>query len=322
MKRRTLIQMAATAGGSLTFGAAHSQSGWPNRPIRLIVPYAAGLSIDVAARILAEQVGRSLGQPMVVDNRPGAAGIIGTDAAAKSAPDGYTVMMSVTAAMSMNPNFYSKLPYDTFKDFAAVTQTSNLTFVLVTGANQPYRTIADLVAVAKAKPGSIDYGSLGVGSAQHVLMELLSSTTSTRFTHVPYKSSLMPDLLAGIVPVAFEPSTTTVPLIRQGKLRGLGITGTERLPALPDVPTIKETVPDFEGDTWHGIFVPAGTPSPIVARLADEFNKAVRVPEVSQRLSEVGLFPAGTSPQAFDKLWRDDAQKWGRLARTNNIRVE
>lgn len=310
----------ATAASCAPFAAA--QGGWPSKPIRIVVPFAPGVSPDVVARIVADPLQQALGQPVIIDNRPGAAGIIGADAVAKSPPDGYTIFLTVNSIMGINPNVYSKLPYDTFRDFVPVTQVVLVPYVLVTAPSQPYASLKDLIAKAKASPGTIDYGSLGIGSGPHVVMEMMDNMAGVKMNHVPYKASPVPDVLAGQVALAFDPATTAVPFVRSGKLRALAVTSPTRLPQLPDVPTVAETLPGYDGDGWQGFYLPAGTPKEIVQRFNTEIVKILRRPEIRAKLVELGLQPIGSTADEFAAVSRREVEKWGRIARQNNIRVE
>ena len=272
--RRQLLSAAACTALAAWTGGASAQDPWPSKPIRFVVPFAAGVSPDVVARIISDPLSRALGQPVVVDNRAGAAGIIGADIAAKSPPDGYTIFMAVNSIMGVNPNVYTKLPYDTFHDFTPITQVAIVPYVLITGPRQPYNSLTDLIDKAKAHPKSIEYGSLGVGSGPHVVMEMMNNMARIQMLHVPYKGSPLQDVLAGQIPLAFETATTAVPLIKTGKAKALAITSPRRSPALPDVPTVAELLPGYDGDGWQGIYAPAKTPKPIVDRLNLEIAKA------------------------------------------------
>jgi tripartite-type tricarboxylate transporter receptor subunit TctC len=320
--RRFALGAISLALGLAALPASAQTKKWPDKPIRMVVPFAAGVSPDVVARMIAEPLGRALGQPVVIDNRAGAAGIIGAEVAARSPGDGYTLFMSVNSIMGINPSVYAKLPYDPVKDFMPVTQVARVPYVLITGTNQPNKTLKDLVAAAKAKPDSIEYGSLGVGSGPHLVMEMMNNLAGLKMVHIPYKGSPLSDVLAGQVPLAFEPATTALPLIKTGKLLGLAITSTKRNPAMPDIPTVSEVLPGYEGDGWQGIYMPAGTPKDIVARMNTEIVKILKQPDVQQKLTDLGLQPVGNSVEEFERISVGELDKWGKLAKTNNIRVE
>lgn len=322
MPRRQML--AAFAAVALTGAAplAQAQDKWPSKPIRFVVPFAAGVSPDVVARIISEPLSRALGQPVVVDNRAGAAGIIGADIASKSAPDGYTLFMTVNSIMGVNPNVYTKLPYDTFRDFTPVTQVAIVPYVLITGPKQPYNSLSELIDKAKAHPKAIEYGSLGVGSGPHVVMEMMNNMAKIQMMHVPYKGSPLQDVLAGQVPLAFETATTAVPLIKTGKAKALAITSPKRSHVLPDVPAVAELLPGYDGDGWQGIYAPAKTPKAIVDRYNLEIAKILKNPEIQKKLDDLGLIAVGSSVEAFSQVSRAEYDKWGKIAKANHIRVE
>jgi tripartite-type tricarboxylate transporter receptor subunit TctC len=319
VSRRAFTALAAS--GLLGAGTARASLPWPSKPLRIVVPFAAGISPDVVSRLLAEPLGKALGQPVVIDNRAGAAGIIGAEVAAKSPPDGYTLFMAVNSIVGINPHVYARLPYDTFRDFAPVTQVVRVPYVLVTGPNG-IGSLQDLIARAKARPASVDYGSLGVGSGPHVVMEMFTNMARIRLTHIPYRGNAVPDVMAGQIPLTFDPVTTAVPMVKAGKLRALAVTSPRRVAALPDVPAIAEVLPGYDGDGWQGFYVPAGTPAPIVQRLNTELVAALARPEIRARLLDLGLEPVGNSVEAFTRITRADFDKWGRIAKANNIRAE
>lgn len=322
LTRRALLNGLSAIALGCSSMPLWAEGNWPGKPIKVIVPFAAGVSPDVVTRIISEPLGRALGQPLIIDNRAGAAGIIGAEAAAKSPGDGYTLFMTVNSIMGINPNVYGKLPYDTFRDFTPVTQVAMVPYVLVTGPNQPDKTLGDLIARAKAKPGSVDYGSLGVGSGPHVVMEMMNNMAGIQMTHVPYKGSPLADVMAGQMPLAFEPATTAIPLVKSGKLRALAITSKKRNPALPDVPAVAEVLPGYDGDGWQGFYVPASTPKDIVARYNTEIVKVLRQPDVQRKLIDLGLQPVGSSVEEFARISREEFDKWGGIAKKNNIRID
>lgn len=321
-RRQALLRLAAAALAPSAFAAARAQGKWPEKPIKLVVPFAAGVSPDVVARIVSEPLGRALGQPLVIDNRAGASGIIGAEVAAKSPGDGYTLFMTVNSIMGINPNVYTRLPYDTFRDFAPVTQVALVPYVLVTGPQQPDRSLKDLLARAKANPGAVEYGSLGVGSGPHVVMEMMNNMAGVKMVHIPYKGSPLTDVMAGQVPLCFEPATTAIPLVKSAKLRALAITSPGRSAALPDTPAVAELLPGYDGDGWQGFYVPAATPKDIVARFNAEIVKVLQLPEVRSKLVELGLQPVGNSVEEFARISRSECDKWSRIAKANNIRID
>ena len=321
-RRQALGRLALAAAAPLACTPLRAQGKWPEKPIRLVVPFAAGVSPDVVARIIAEPLGKALGQPLLVDNRAGAAGIIGAELAAKSPGDGYTLFMTVNSIMGINPNVYTKLPYDTFRDFAPVTQVALVPYVLVTGPQQPHKTLKALLARAKANPGAIEYGSLGVGSGPHVVMEMMNNLAGVKMMHVPYKGSPLTDVMAGQVQLCFEPATTAIPFVKSGKLRALAITSPKRNAALPDTPAVAELLQGYDGDGRQGFYVPATTPKDIVARYNAEIVKVLRQDDVQRKLIDLGLQPVGNSVDEFARISRTEFDKWSRIAKSNNIRID
>jgi tripartite-type tricarboxylate transporter receptor subunit TctC len=323
MKVKPLLVIALT-GLSLVAGGALAQSanGYPNKHIRFVVPFAAGISPDVIARVLGERLSRSLGQPVIVDNKPGAAGIIGAENVANSPADGYTLFMAVNSIVAINPHIYPKLPYDAQKDFAPVTQVALVPYVLIATPSLPVKSTGELIALAKSKPGQIAYASLGVGSGPHVVMEMLCTMAGIELNHVPYKGNSLNDVIAGQVGLSFEPATTAVPQIKAGKVRALAVTSTKRLAALPGVPTIAETVPGYNGDGWQGILVHVKTPKSIVDKLNVELVRIIKEPEVQQRFAELGLQGVGNSVNEFERVFRTDYERWGQVVRAANVKAE
>jgi len=305
-------------------GAAHAQN-YPTRPIRFIVPYVAGGAGDIFARTIGQKFYEAMGQTVVVDNRPGANAIIGTDLVAKSPPDGYTIVMGNSAPFVLNPSLYAKLPYDPVKDFVPVTQGTYYAYVLVVHPSLPVKNLQELVAYAKAKPG-LAYGSTGLGGANHLAGEFLAMMTGIKLTHVPYKGSAaaLADVLAGQLPMMFDTPITSIPQLRAGKLRAIGFSGIRRSPQLPDVPTFDELgLKGFEVSSWQGILAPAGTPKAIVDRLYRESIKALKMPDVLERLgTQGGNELIGSTPAEFAALIKAEIAKYGKVIKDAGIRVE
>ena len=320
--RRTVL--AALGSCSLLAVAPRlaAQPAWPSKPITLIVPFAAGVSPDVVARLLADKMGQALGQPIIVDNRAGASGIIGAEVAAKAPADGYTLFLPVESILGVLPHIYAKLRYDPFRDFMPVTQVAYGPFYLVTAPDQPFKTLAAMLETAKAQPDVLTYGSLGVGSGAHMRMVMLSSMTGVSLLHVPYKSSPLPDVMGRSIAMAFEPATTAIPLVKGGKLRALAVTSPTRQPALPNVPAIAEAVPNFDNDGWMALVAPAGTPGAIIDRLNVEAVKALNTPEVRSRIADLGLQAVGSTAGQCSALIRSEFDKWGKIARQYQIRAD
>jgi len=305
-------------------GAAHAQN-YPTRPIRFIVPYVAGGAGDIFARTIGQKFYEAMGQTVVVDNRPGANAIIGTDLVAKSPPDGYTIVMGNSAPFVLNPSLYAKLPYDPVKDFVPVTQGTYYAYVLVVHPSLPVKNLQELVAYAKAKPG-LAYGSTGLGGANHLAGEFLAMMTGIKLTHVPYKGSAaaLADVLAGQLPMMFDTPITSIPQLRAGKLRAIGFSGIRRSPQLLDVPTFDELgLKGFEVSSWQGILAPAGTPKAIVDRLYRESIKALKMPDVLERLgTQGGNELIGSTPAEFAALIKAEIAKYGKVIKDAGIRVE
>ena len=304
------------------FGA--SAQGWPSRPVHVVVPYPAGGPNDIIVRMVGKRLGETLGEPIVVENRPGAGGNIGTDSVAKSAPDGYTLVSVGPGALIINP-LLGKVPYDTMRDFAPVTIMAVAPNALVAHPSFPAKSVKDLVALAKQKPGAINYASGGTGSTPHLAAALFAVMAGVQLTHVPYKGTgpATADLVGGQVQIAFLGIPTVLPHIRSGKLRALAVTGARRSPELPDVPTVAEAgVPGYELSPWYGLLAPAGTPSAVVARLAAEATKIVREPAMREQLVAQGAEPAGGTPEEFARTLRSDAALWKKVVKDAGIRAD
>ncbi|MEO8751390.1 MAG: tripartite tricarboxylate transporter substrate binding protein [Casimicrobiaceae bacterium] len=296
---------------------------YPARPIRLVVAYPPGGAVDLVARILAERLATSLGQPVIVDNKAGAGGLIGSDQVAKAAPDGYTLLLGTVSSHAIAPSVYKKMPYDPIADFAPVSLVALTPYIITVNANVPARTLAELIALAKAKPDTLNFGSSGNGTTPHLAGELFNTMAGTKINHIPYKGSapMVNDLLGGQVQVAFD--NTVIPNIKAGKLRGLAVTGPARLEAVPDIPTAAEAgLPGYEAVGWMGLYAPKGTPAPIVARLADETRKAMAAPDVHGKLVGMGFQAKTDSPSAFDAYLRSETAKWTKVAKDANVQPE
>ncbi len=307
----------------LLSNAVNAQAKYPDRPLRIVVPFPAGVSPDVVARILGDKLSQAWGQPVVIDNRPGASGAIGAEVVAKSQGDGYTLLMAANAIMSMNPHIYPKLSYDPLKDFKPVTHILNVPFVLTAAGNTPFDNLRELVDEARKNPGKINYATLGAGSYSHVAMEWLMNRTQTKMHHVPYKGSPLNDMMGGSVALYLDPLVTAQPLVSARKVKALGVTSASRSPVMPDVPTFSELgYPGIEAHAFQGIYVPVGTPDQIVSKLNEELTRIIRLPDVQKKLLESGYIPVASTPAELAKLTRDDHAFWGKLIRQNNIRLE
>ncbi len=318
------MRAACVVVALLLAGLCHAQP-WPARPIRLIVISAPGGASDIMARMLGEHLTLGLGQTVVIDNRPSAGGIVGTDLAAKAAPDGYTLLLGSPAAFAIAPHLNPRLPYDPARDFLPIGQFASLAFALIAHPGLPAPTVGELLVLAKARPGSINFASAGNATTTHLVAELFKSATSADMVHVPFKGGApaMTALAAGQVQVMFDALVTSVPQVRSGRVRALAVTGRERSALLPAVPTMAEAgVASFVVGSWFGVFAPARTPAPVVARLNAEIAKATQSPKVRERLATLGAEAAGGSPEAFGRFVREESDRFGRLIRSAKIRLD
>jgi tripartite-type tricarboxylate transporter receptor subunit TctC len=297
---------------------------YPTKPIKIIVPLPPGGSNDVLARLLAQKLTESLGQPVVVENKPGAAGNIATDFVAKSAPDGYTIAVAPNQTVAVNPVLYSKLSFDVVKDLEGITMLGRVPMVLVVSPKVAANSVQELIALAKSGPDKLTYASAGSGSPQHMAAEVFKSMTNTRITHVAYKGSVpaLVDVLGGVVDVMFCPLNSALPHIRSGKLRALGSTGTQRLTLLPNVPTVAEAVSNYESDIWIGMVLPAKTPLAIVSKLNAELRKALALPDVRDKLAEQGIYAESSTAADFTKLIASDQKRWAAVIKSANIQPD
>lgn len=318
-----LVVSLLTVPGAVAPGVRAAE--YPLRPIRVIVPFPAGGNADILARIMAQKMSEAWKQTVVVDNRAGAAGIIGAEAVAKSAPDGYTLLMGTTGTQTTNPAVYSKLPYDSLRDFAPVSNFADSPFLLVTHPSLPVRTVKEVIALAKARPGQLHYASFGPGSSAHLVGEMLRSTARIEIVHVAYKGGppALADLVGGHIEMMFNLLPIVVPHVKSGRLRAIAVTASKRAPALPDVPTFAEAgIPDFEAGSWYGVLAPAGTPKEIIARLSSEISRILSLADVRQRLAAEGAEPIGNTPEQFAEQIRRDLARWAKIARDARVRVQ
>jgi tripartite-type tricarboxylate transporter receptor subunit TctC len=325
---RNLSSAAAAMGLLLAVGlpaVASAQETYPSQPIRFIVPFSPGGSTDIVARLIGEELSERVGQPVVVENRPGAGGNIGADEVANAEPDGYTMLMGTTGVMSINESLYPELSYNAAEDFAPVAHVASLTNVLAVSPDVPADSVEELIAYAKENPGELTFASSGVGAATHLVGELFKSATDTDIVHIPYKGSgqAMTDLLSGNVSMMFDQIASSVSNIKAGKLKALGVTSSERSEALPEVPTIAEAgVPGFEALSWSGVVVPAGTPQPVIDRLNQEINAILETPEMQARFAELGADTVGGSPEDFAEHIAAEREKWSKVIEEADIRIE
>jgi len=316
--RITRALAALAAGLCLSTGAA--ADAWPSKTIKIIIPFAAGGVTDVVIRTISPKLSEALGQPVVIENKGGAGGTLGTAMGAAAAPDGYT-FIAPAASHTTTPSLYSKLSFDPVKDFAAVTQIVTVPYLLVVPASSPMQTLADFIAAAKAKPGTLTFGSAGNGSSNHLAGELLAGSIGAPLVHVPYKGSgpALADVLGGQLSFMFDTINTSTGHVKAGRLRVLGVGTPKRSKIMPDVAPIADTVPGFEAVTWIGLLAPAGTPKEIVARMHREIEKIVQLPEVQERLSASGAEPVASTPEQFGAYLASEVAKWGRVVKQAKI---
>lgn len=317
LSRRQLLALSACALPSLAWAA------WPERSLRLVVPYAAGGGADNAARIVAQRLGELLGQAVVIDNKPGAGGVIGADTVAKATPDGYTALFDASAYV-VNPAL-RKLPYEPGKDFIPVSLIVTAPQILVVSPQSPYKTLGELLAAARKSPDKISYASAGAATASHLAAELMADEAKVDLLHVPYKGGApaLTDVMAGSVDMYFGNAASTLQHVASGKLRALGVSSRQRLKGLPHVPTLSESgIPNYEVLEWNGLFLPKGTPADVVQRFAKEVQAAMADPKVRERLSQAGVIPVGDSPSEFGKFIDTESRRWQQLVKARGIKVD
>lgn len=304
---------------------AAAQAAWPARPITLVVPFTTGGNSDVLARLIGQKLSVALGQPVVVENKPGAGGNTGSAFVAQAKPDGHTILAGTISSHAINPSIYPKMPYDAVKSFEPVVLIGASPLVLATTASAPYQSIQDVIAAARAKPGEIAFASAGNGTSQHLTGELLNSVAGVKLMHVPYKGSApaITDVVAGHVPVMFDTVLVIGSHVRAGRLRALAVAASKRSANLPDVPTVAEAgVPGFEVASWQAIFAPAGTPKEIVRRLNAEIARIMKMPDIEARMAELGFAPGGGPPEELAELQRNDLVKWAKVVKEADIKPE
>ena len=329
MATRAMLHALASAillAASVSAGAQKpaADASYPSRPVRLIVPFAPGGGTDIIARLVAQDVGQAWGQTIVADNRGGSGGVVGTETAARASPDGYTLIL-VSLGFSYAPALYRKLPYDSEKDFSPITRVATQPFVYVVVPSLGVASMKDLIALAKAKPGEIRYGSGGSGGSSHLGTELLRVMTATDFTHVPYKGTgpALTAMLGGEIHFQLIGISSVVPHLKSGRMRALAVSGAKRSDAAPELPTVAESgVAGYAFDVWYGLLAPAGTPRAIVAKVNAEVNKALKSPALAQRFAAVGLEPAGTTSEEFAGIIRSEIVKWKKVVESAKIRIE
>ena len=326
MRRRDFAKVvaAATAFGPIS-QFSRAQERFPNHQIRLVVGFPAGQSSDVGARIIAARLSEDLGQSVFVDNKPGASGIIAHEFVKNSAPDGYTLLLSSTAPLTINPFLYRKIPYDTLRDFTPLALINTSPMFLVTAPDSPFNNLQELIAYAKAHPGKVSYGSSGSGTTSHIAMEMLKTATGLDATHVPYKGSatLITDLIGGRVQVGFDAASSIAPLLAAGKVKALATSASERSAKFPQVATVAEQgVPNFQALTWAGLVGPAGMPAPLVEQLNAAVNRALKNPKVQEHFASVGSTVNGGSAASFDQFLHQELLRWGPAVKASGAQLD
>jgi tripartite-type tricarboxylate transporter receptor subunit TctC len=321
---KTLIRAVAALALMLVCASGALAQNWPNRPIRMIVPYTPGGYTDLMARLVGQKISDALGQPIIFENKPGANAIIGTDVVAKAAPDGYT-FGTVIAAHAVNATLNPKLPYDTLKDFSYVSLMSVAPLIMIAHPSLPANNVQELIQLAKAKPGELNFASSGVGAAAHLTMEMFKSRTGIDMVHIPYKGTAgaLQDVIGGRINVMFDVVGPLMPQVRSGLAKSIVVTAKERIPAASDVPTMAEQgVPDFVSGTWAGIIAPAGTPKEIVDRISAEAKKALADPALQAKLVEQGIVAVGSTPEEFRSFVGEEIARWGKVITDAGIKME
>lgn len=320
---RFLMTLTFAVLAAMTGGAALAQA-FPAKPARIVVAFPPGGGVDIVARIVGPKLTESWGQQVIVENRAGASGMIGTEFAARAAPDGYTVFIGTMGNLTVNQHLFPKMPVDPLRDFAPITLVVAVNFVMVAHPSLPVRNVKELIALAKARPGQINYSSSGPGGAPHLGGELFKRMAQVNMAHIPYKGSgpSFQDLLGGHVSLTFDSLVQSLPYIKGGKLRALAMLGKSRSQLLPEVPTIGETVAGYELTNWFGLVAPAGTPREIIARLHDDWTKVLLNPEVRAKLTGMGADVVGNTPEQFGAFMRSESAKWAKLVKEANIRAE
>jgi tripartite-type tricarboxylate transporter receptor subunit TctC len=330
MQRRTLIQTAlASLAAGLPALPALAQPSWPTgKPITYLVPFPAGGTTDLLARLIAQKLGPALGTSVIIDNKGGAGGSIGSEVAARAAPDGFTLLGGTISSHAINVSLYPKIGYDPQKSFAPVTLIGTNPVVLVVNQASPYKTLKELLDASRAKPGGLSSASAGTGTSQHLALELMAFKSGVKFTHVPYKGSgpAIQDVIGGQVDMMFDTTVVAGPHIQSGKLRALAVTSAKRLASMPNVPTVAESgipgLTDFEVVSWQAIFVPAGTPAPIVDRLHNEIRKILAQPEMQEKLKSFGMEPADMTTTQIAAFQKSEVDKWAQVIKAANIKAE
>ncbi|MGJ7484863.1 Bug family tripartite tricarboxylate transporter substrate binding protein [Variovorax sp. LT2P21] len=320
MKRSRFLQTLALALGAVALPTAWAQS-YPTKPIRLVVPFPAAGATDLFARTLSQKMGEKLGTTIVIDNKPGAGGAIGSDLAAKAPADGYTLLLATTSTHSIGPAINPRLPYDTVRDFTPIAHVGDAPSIMLVPNSSPAKTVREWIELAKKNPGKLNYASSGNGTIVQLTAELFKSQAGVFVTHIPYKGTALaiPDLISAKVDVLFDSLPTGMPHVREGRLRALGVTSLKRSPLAPDVPPIADVLPGFESNTWFGLYGPKGLPPELVARVNTAANQALTDPEVKDKLSRLGIEPTTSTPAQFASMVAQDAGKWKKIITERKI---
>jgi tripartite-type tricarboxylate transporter receptor subunit TctC len=326
-RRSVLALSLACAVGTMAGAqqAAQAQPAYPTKPVRLIVPFPPGGGTDILARVIGNKLTETLGQPVVIENRPGAGGNIGVDVVAKSPPDGYTMVIGQTSNLAVNPTLYPDLPYDPVKDLAPISLVADAPLVMVVAANSPFKSLGDVINAAKGKPDDVTFASPGNGTVAHLSGELVQKAANVKFQHIPYKGAAqaLTDLMGGQVQIYMSSIPTALAQIKGGKLRALAVTAAKRVPDLPDVPTIAESgYPGFESSTWFGFLVKAGTPEPIIKRLNTDLVRVLQMPEVREKIAAEGATVLSGTPAEFASFLKEEIVKWGKVVKESGAKVE
>jgi tripartite-type tricarboxylate transporter receptor subunit TctC len=322
VSRRHALGVAA-AGLAAMSGIALAQSAYPARPLKLVVPFAAGGTTTILARLLAERMGQNMGQPFVVDNRPGAGGNVGMDMVAKAEPDGYTILMG-PIGLAINPALYAKMPFDPIKGLAPIGLYAGVPNLLVVHPSVPAANVKELIAHAKANPGKLNYASNGNGTSSHLAAEMLKTAAGVDITHVPYKGGApaMQDLIGGQVSMLFDQMPAVLPQVQGGRVRALGVSSARRSAAAPDVPAIAESVPGFDMTVWFGLLAPTGTPKEVITRLNSEMLKVLKDPAFQTQLAGMGVTPMPSSPDEFSTFLRNETVRWGKVVKDSGAKLD
>jgi tripartite-type tricarboxylate transporter receptor subunit TctC len=322
MLRSTFVLLSVLALAA--HGAANAADAYPTKPVRVVVPFAPGGINDVLARILSQKLTENLGATIVIDNRGGAGGTLGSNIVAHASPDGYTLLFSSSSTIAVSPSMYSNLPYDPVKDFSAIAQVASVGSVLVVHPSIPANSVKELIAYAKANPGKLNYGSAGAGASQHLASELFKTMAGINMVHVPYKGGgpAMADLLGGQISLMIELLPTALPQIKGGKIRALAVSTPKRSPVLPDLPTIAETLPGYDLTIWTGILAPGGTPKEIVQRLSSAVLTVLKSPEMRERLASQGAEPVGDTPEQFSAYIKKEIERWAVVVKASGAKAD